>query len=125
MQYFSCTNCPQAAATADPDGDGQNNLAEYLAGTDPTNSASVLAAVTVVESGSDVQVTWTTAGGHTNIVQVTSGAADGSYGTNNFADIPGSLTILPGSGGDTSTNYTDVGGATNSPARYYRVRLVP
>jgi hypothetical protein len=68
---------------------------------------------------------WSTAGGHTNIVQVTTGAVDGSYNTNGFVDIAGSLTILPGSGGDTSTNYTDVGGATNTPARYYRVRLVP
>ena len=25
----------------------------------------------------------------------------------------------------TLTNYLDVGGATNKPARYYRVRLVP
>ncbi len=29
LQYFGCTNCPQADAAADPDGDGQNNLAEF------------------------------------------------------------------------------------------------
>jgi T5SS/PEP-CTERM-associated repeat protein len=125
LQYFGCTNCPQAAATADPDGDGQNNLAEYLAGTDPTNNASVLAIVSVAQSSGDIQVTWTTAGGHTNVIQTSGGAGDGSYSTNSFTDIAGSLTILPGSGGDTSTNYIDVGGATNAPARYYRVRLVP
>jgi hypothetical protein len=27
--------------------------------------------------------------------------------------------------GDTSTNYTDVGVATNQPSRYYRIRLGP
>ncbi|MGD0059622.1 MAG: hypothetical protein ABSD58_09415 [Verrucomicrobiia bacterium] len=27
--------------------------------------------------------------------------------------------------GDTSTNYVDVGATTNSPAKFYRVRLVP
>ena len=27
LQYFGCTNCPQADAAADPDGDGQNNPA--------------------------------------------------------------------------------------------------
>jgi hypothetical protein len=32
--------------------------------------------------------------------------------------------ILPGSG-DATTNYIDDGGATNSPSRYYRIRLVP
>ncbi|MGA2138824.1 MAG: glycosyl hydrolase family 28 protein, partial [Verrucomicrobiia bacterium] len=43
LLYFGCTNlaiCPQAAASADPDGDGQNNLTEFLAGTDPTNGVS-------------------------------------------------------------------------------------
>ena len=125
LQYFGCTNCPQADAAADPDGDGQNNLAEFLAGTDPTNSTSALRITSTTSSGTDIVIVWSTAGGHTNIVQVTTGAVDGSYNTNGFVDIAGSLTILPGSGGDTSTNYTDVGGATNTPARYYRVRLVP
>ena len=124
LQYFGCTNCPQAAANADPDGDGQNNMAEFLAGTVPTNSTSVLTITSVVRSGNDLNITWSTAGGHTNILQVTSGAADGSYNTNSFADIAGSQTIVSG-GGDTSTNYVDVGAATNAPARYYRVRLVP
>jgi hypothetical protein len=40
MQYFNCTNCPQAAASADPDGDGYNNLQEFVSGTDPTASSS-------------------------------------------------------------------------------------
>jgi T5SS/PEP-CTERM-associated repeat protein len=121
-QYFGCTNCPQAAATADPDGDGQNNLAEFLAGTDPTNSASVLRIVDVTQEGDDVRITWTTVGGRTNAAQATAGDADGGY-TTNFIDISG-LIILPGSG-DATTNYVDVGGATNAPARYYRIRLVP
>jgi hypothetical protein len=42
MYYFGSTNDPQAAASADPDGDGQNNLSEYYAGTDPTNAASLI-----------------------------------------------------------------------------------
>ena len=57
-------------------------------------------------------------------VQATGGTVDGSYDTNSFVDIAGSLTVIAGSG-DTSTNYVDVGGATNAPSRYYRVRLVP
>jgi hypothetical protein len=125
LQYFGCTNCPQAAATADPDGDGQNNMAEFLAGTDPTNSASALRITSTATQGANVSITWNTAGGHTNIVQVTSGDGSGGYTTNNFADIPNSQTILPGSGGDTSTNYLDLGGATNVPSRYYRIRLMP
>ena len=124
LQYFGCTNCPQADAAADPDGDGQNNLAEFLAGTIPTNSVSVLRITSAVTSGANVTLIWSTAGGHTNIVQVSTGASDGSYNTNGFVDIAGSLTIVGGSG-DTSANYVDVGGATNAPSRYYRVRLVP
>jgi hypothetical protein len=128
LQYFACTNlaiCPQAAANADPLGKGMSNTNQFLVGLDPTNSASLFRIVSVVPQGTNVVITWTTAGGHTNAVQVTSGDANGGYNTNNFADLPPSQTVLPGTGGDTSTNYVDSGGATNNPSRYYRVRLVP
>ena len=46
--------------------------------------------------------------------------AAGSYSTNNFAAI---FTVTNTVG--TTTNYLDVGAATNEPAFYYRVRLVP
>jgi PKD repeat protein len=123
MQYFGCTDCPQAAGTADPDGDGQNNLAEFLAGTDPTNSASAFCITGVAQEGDDVRITWTTAGGRTNTVQGAAGDAPGSYATTNFIDIS-ELMIITGSG-DATTNFVDVGGATNGAARFYRVRLVP
>jgi uncharacterized repeat protein (TIGR01451 family) len=125
LRYFGTANNSGATAdTADPDGDGQNNMAEFLAGTDPTNSASFLHIISVAAQGPDMLITWATVGGLTNIVQVKTGEADGSYSTNDFADILDSQTIVTGSG-DTTTNYTDTGGATNTPSRYYRVRLVP
>ena len=40
--YFGSIYAPLAAASADPDGDGQDNLSEYYAGTNPTNSNSLL-----------------------------------------------------------------------------------
>ncbi len=40
IQYFGDTNNPAAASGADPDGDGQNNQMEFLAGMDPTNNVS-------------------------------------------------------------------------------------
>ena len=122
QQYFGCANCPQAAAAADPDGDGQNNLAEFLAGTSPTNGASGFRIISAVRQGSDIAVTWTTAGGKTNVVQAVTGGVNGSYNTN-FTDISGQI-IVSGSG-DATTNYVDSGGATNTPSRYYRVRLAP
>ena len=99
-------------------------MAEYLAGTDPNSSASALRITSAVRSGGDVAITWTTSGGHTNVVQVTPGDGSGNFSTNDFADIVGSTAIIPGSG-DATNNYTDVGGATNTPSRFYRIRLVP
>lgn len=71
--------------------------------------------------GDDVLLTWTTVGGSTNVVQVTNGGAGGSY-SNNFIDL--SPSIIPTGASVTTTNYLDIGGATNTPSRYYRVRLV-
>ncbi|HTS19720.1 MAG TPA: glycosyl hydrolase family 28 protein [Verrucomicrobiae bacterium] len=127
LEYFGCTNvavCPQAAGDADPLGKGMSNTNQFLAGLNPTNPASLFRITSVVNSGADVSVTWTTAGGHTNIMQVTGGDASGGYATNGFVDIPASVTILPGSG-DVANNYLDGGAVTNGPSRYYRVRLVP
>jgi autotransporter-associated beta strand protein len=122
MNYFNSTNSAAAAPDADPDGDGMSNTNEFLAGTNPTNSLSGLRIISVVPQSNDVLITWTTAGGHTNAVQATAGDAGGGYATN-FTNISGSI-IIPGSG-DTTTNYVDTGGATNTPSRYYRIRLVP
>lgn len=132
MQYFNCTNCPQAAAAADPDGDGISNTNEFLSGTVPTNSVSALRIVSMVLTGNDVQVTWKTSGGDpsgsfgqgkTNVLEYTAGDAMGGF-TNSFVStgITNVITTL----GDVLTNAIDPGGATNRPARYYRVRvLVP
>jgi T5SS/PEP-CTERM-associated repeat protein len=109
-----------ADASADNDGDGFSNLQEYLAGTDPNNSASAFRITSISQTGNNVLVTWMMGSGKTNALQVTAGAGDGSYQTNSFAN----LFIVTNTVG-TLTNYLDVGGATNTPSRYYRVRLVP
>jgi hypothetical protein len=118
IQYFGCTNNnPAANPSADPDGDGQNNMAEFLTGTDPTNTASAFRILTIAPTNTDMRISWFTHGGVTNAVQAASGVS-GSY-----SNISSNITIAGTS--DTTTNYTDRGGATNVPARYYRVRLVP
>jgi len=107
-------------ANEDNDGDGMSNLQEYLAGTDPNNSASYFHIRSVARTGNDLRVTWMMGPGKTNALQWTAGPVNGSYNTNGFAD----LFIVTNTVG-TVTNHLDVGGATNVPARYYRVRLVP
>jgi autotransporter-associated beta strand protein len=125
LQYFNCTNCPQADANADPDGDGLNNQEEFLSGSDPTNSASALQIISVVpQNNGDMLITWKTMGGYTNAVQATAGDASGGYSTD-YVDITTPPHIVIPGNGDVTTNYVDDGGATNVPSRFYRIRLVP
>ncbi len=113
-QYFGSATNSNAAADADPDGDGMSNLQEFLTGTDPTNSVSSFRITSIAAEGDDVRVTWMTAAGKTNALQA------GDQCLTNLADI----FIVTNTAGPT-TNYLDLGAATNNSARYYRVRLVP
>jgi uncharacterized repeat protein (TIGR01451 family) len=119
IQYFGTTANPSAATDADPDGDGMSNQAEFLAGTDPTNSASTFCITGVGPSGNDLLVTWSMGPGKTNALQAGTDDASGGY-TNDFTDI---FTVTNTVG--TVTNYLDLGATTNFPSRFYRVRLVP
>jgi hypothetical protein len=115
LQYFGdgLTTNGNSCATCDPDGDGQNNLAEYQAGTDPTSSASTLQILSILPQGNDIVVTWQTAAEKTNALQAGPDAT-------NYTDI----FIVTNTTG-AMTNYSDIGATTNAPARFYRVRVVP
>ena len=113
------SNIGNDGASGDPDGDGFTNLQEYLNGTDPHVSDAPLRITSILRQGNNVLLTWATIAGKTNVVQFTKGTAGGSY-SNNFTDL--SPVIIPTG---SATNYLDVGGATNTPSRFYRVRLVP
>lgn len=76
----------------------------------------------ITAQGSDVLLAWIMPQGYTGFVQATSGDITGGY-SNTFSDISTAI-FVPGNSFLT-TNYLDVGDATNFPARYYRVRLVP
>ena len=112
------TNAGDAAL--DLDGDGFTNLQEFLAGTEPFDGNSALHIVSIAEETSDLRITWLTGVGKTNALQFTNGEAGSGVYTNDFTD----LFLVTNTTGSV-TNYLDIGGATNFPARYYRVRLVP
>ena len=108
-----------ADADSDPDGDGFTNFQEFQAGTNPTNSASAFRITAIAREGNNLRVTWMTGTGKTNALDRSAGDLSGNF-TTDFAAI---FTVTNTVG--TATNYLDVGAATNTPARYYRVRLVP
>jgi hypothetical protein len=89
----------------------------FLAGIVPPPPAPfVITSISRTNGNNDVVLVWNGQVG-TNIVQVSQGTANGSY-TNSFTDL---ATNVLGSAG--SASYTDVGGGTNRPNRYYRIDL--
>jgi len=120
LKYFGSVSAPGNGPNDDPDGDGISNLQEFLAGSDPTNPASYFHVTSVARTGNDVRVIWMTGSGRTNALEWTAGGPDGSYTTNGFVG----LFVVTNTVGGT-TNYLDIGGATNVPSRFYRLRLVP
>ncbi|HEY5298294.1 MAG TPA: S8 family serine peptidase [Verrucomicrobiae bacterium] len=62
LEYFG--HLTGTDATADPDHDGENNLAEFLAGTNPTNSLSALSLNTpTLPSGNTFTLQWPSVAG--------------------------------------------------------------
>lgn len=112
-QFGSLTN-PLAAAGADFDGDGFRNEDEFRAGTQPTNSASLLLVTSEAQAGTNLVLNWKTAGVRTNWLQVSVGSPT------NFTDAAGPFVI--NAPGDASTN-ASLPLPTNSAPRFYRVRL--
>jgi Alpha amylase, catalytic domain len=103
----------QSCATCDPDRDGFNNLQEFLAGTDPTNSAAGLRIISITrQPNGDSTVVWTSASGKNYQVYATTDPT--------VAYAPVGSTV-PSAG--TNTSYTDPG--VTDATKYYKVKIVP
>ena len=64
FQIWANTRIPNAALrgqTDDPDGDGQNNYAEFLAGTEPNDANSVFKLTGISREGANWRIYWTSA----------------------------------------------------------------
>jgi hypothetical protein len=60
----------------------------------------------------------------TNVLEYTTGSGNGSYSNGNFVSTGQTNVLSGGTGTGLVTNMVDSGGATNAPARYYRVRVL-
>ena len=85
LHYFGATNAPNAVPDAHADSDRMCNLDEYLAGTDPTNSASAFAIHITLANGA-VTVTFPTV----------EALGDGYTGLERYYDLETSDTLTGG-----------------------------
>ena len=114
-QFGSATTTnANSCATCDPDGDGLNNLQEYLAGTSPLDSSNLLRVNSAVRTGSDVTISFGTVLGMNYQVQYNSDLVSGTWLvlTNGVTGTGGVLPIV------------DLNAASLTQ-RFYRVKLLP
>jgi len=112
INFGSLAN-PNAAASADPDGDGKTNLQEYRDGTNPNNPNSALAILAPYpRSGGATTLTWSSVPsmGYTYTIEYN-------------LDLIGSWTdsglgVFNASGGPNTSTAVDISGAQ----KFYRVR---
>ncbi len=107
-------------ATDDPDGDGLNNLGEYIVGGNPTvaDAASKMALTIIRTSSTTVRLTFSTISSRTYRVYYSSTLTNPTW-TQASADIAGDGAIH---------NYLDDGSGTGSPPtttqrRYYKLQV--
>jgi hypothetical protein len=135
--YYFPGGGQNALGTSDPDGDGVINTNEFLAGfnpNDPNAYPHIIEIRRSAASGNNIKVTFLGANGdvsysggpqcRTNVLEYSTGILpSGSY-SNNFVSTGQQVILCGGIGGGFVTNLVEVGGATNQPTRYYRIRVL-
>jgi hypothetical protein len=112
-QYFAPWTTALAMPDADPDGDGMNNTAEYIAGTSPTNALSLLKLQQIDRTNSTATIRWDSVAGKKYQVSYRTNIATGSW-----SNLGSTVTAS----GITSSQ-TDP--AATNENRFYRVQVLP
>ena len=102
-------------SAADRDGDGQSNLAEWLAGTLPNDPTSRLRITSEQAVGGNMVLGWTSAAGRRYRVFSRTALNSGAW-----IEVTTAPLVATGS----STSFTDIGGAIGAQ-RFYRVNIEP
>jgi hypothetical protein len=108
------TTNSQSCAACDPDGDGLTNLQEFHAGTNPTNSSSVVRITAIQPSGADVVVSFPSVQGKIYRIEMKDDVTLATWTL--LADqITGTGNLIP---------ITDPGAASLAK-RFYRALVLP
>ena len=112
---FGSANAPEAARTADPDGDGLKNEGEFAAGTDPKDPTSALRILTLTVESQKLQAVlgWQSASSRSYVIEFSSDP-EGPWEPLGPA--------LPNTGNTTQANINLL---SSEPKGFYRIRLAP
>lgn len=114
LQQFGSSNSTNGDPLADPDNDGVNNTAEYLASTSPLDGASFFKAEPAVTgpAGDTITVTFSVPPNRSAVVETSTNLSDWFYW-----DVPGN-SGLPQAGGPVTLT-----GPAEGSRQFFRVRL--
>jgi hypothetical protein len=104
---------PEAGPNSDPDDDGMNNLAEYIAGTMPTNKLSLLKLDSLTQNASGTTIRWQSVAGKRYQV----------FSRTQVTGSPWQSLGSPVTAAGSQAQYFDAG-ATGA-LKFYRVQVLP
>jgi serine/threonine protein kinase, bacterial len=111
LRYFGSANNLLSQANADADGDGANNMSEFVAGTDPTdNTSSLKLSTSRSTQASSCVIRWPSIAGKQYIIERSVSMFSGSW-----------QPIATNTGTGTEIEFHD--SSSGGSARFYRVRV--